>query len=230
MSTRTITSLGSFRATNETPEERFKRLERKYGKDLHDALARKEQIRKDRKVKSWMEVYVLLKDQKNPKPLAPIQVSSPNGRVDARVAAGVLKAPTTQARTRTAGPPSPKNTNPLLQLKQNIAAISKEDLDACDNWLENEIQTEQTKLAELMKDDNTTESQRNDQRTKIEELNRQVEELRAFKVAAKDQDIRIPFDNGNTIYDKRVRQETFVALSVAFIAFLVMLIIMYFLN
>ena len=227
MSSKGLVSLGSFRTVNETPEERYKRLEAKYGKDLHDAMARKDTLKKEGKVNNWMEVFVLLNDQKVSKPLSPLyKFNTPNGQVDPIIAAGIVKNPLEQAMLRKAAQPSAEARR---KTGKKMMTISKEDRAMCKQWLEEAVESEKAKLDNLLSSTSHNSSQAKEHEERINDLKRQLEELSHFEEASKGQELTIDF-SAESIFNKRVKQETIAASLVAFLAFLVMFFIMYFLK
>ena len=226
MSTKSLTSLGSFRNLNESPEARYKRLELKYGKELHEAIARKDVLKKERKVKNWMEVFVLLSEQKNPIPIGPVPTyKTPNGQHDALLAAGIVKDPTEEAMLRKAARPSPgaKRDAPA----QQTFTISKEDRELCQQWLENAVETEQGHLDAVLQSGNATLIR--EQEEKLSNLRKQLTELQNFEQETGGQTLTIDF-SADSFLSKRVKHETMMASLVGLLAFVVMIIIMYFLR
>ena len=234
-SPRSMISMGSFRTIpNETPEEKYKRLELKYGKDLHDAIARKEKLRKERKVNNWMEVFVLLSDQKNPKPVSPIShINTPNGQLHPLVAAGLITTPEQSLMRRAAQPTTSKILDALKQ--NNVMTISKEDRERCDAWLDDAIKTEKSRLEALMKEDEQNELKIREQQEKVANLQRQMEELRSFEALSQGKTISVrltPELNGIVVDNKLVEPsepETMMPSSalLALLVFFGMFIIMY---
>jgi len=216
----------SFRE-KETPEERYKRLEHKYGKELHEAMSKKDQLRKEKKVTSWMEAFVLLNEQE-PKPVSPPKAfKTPNGIVEPLLAAGIVKDPNEElmkrAASKTSAPPLPPRKKEAKEV-----TISKEDRERVDKWFVDEIASEQKKLDELATSTSTSTAVE-EQKKKVENLQRQVEDLRAFERAAQGKTVRIDFSS-ESIFDQRVKRETLVAGMVALFSFLLMFLIMNFLD
>lgn len=231
MSSKSLTSKGSFRTMGsfrekekETPEERYKRLEMKYGRALHDAVAKKDQLRKDRKVNNWMEVFVLLNEQHPRKIVSPTNIKTPNGNVDPLLAAGIVRDPEEQFMKRLAARSSSAPSSPT-----NRMVISKEDRQRVNEWLSEEIASEQKKLEDMTRSERKPEEDLKEQRARVENLQQQVEDLQAFEEAAQGQAMTIHF-TGQSMFDQRVKRETTIAAFVACMALVLMFIIMHFLD